>query len=367
MILPFAGSGGGQTGFTPRREMKADCAGDANVSPMTGFATPGNRAGHSGAVAVIVPCYNAAPTIAATLKSALEQDVPVEVIVIDDGSSDNSLAIARKFEPHVRVVTGPNRGVSAARNQGISETTADWLVFLDADDLLQPETLKSRLYAAEKSQADVVICDWLDAHDDGNGLLTTGSRRSIDWPALKADAELATAVHVWAMTGAILYRRAIVEKIGGFRTDLPIIQDARFLFDAAYHGARFARSPHVGAQYRILPGSLSRSHPARFWEDVLLNGQQIEALWRAKGTLDEEHRSAVFGIYNTAGRGLFAAGHPRYFDAVNRQKHLGLALPRHSRVTPPLARLLGLRAARSLLSLLPSRKASPKAVERRSQ
>ncbi len=318
-------------------------------------ATRSDAANRDGrAVAVIVPCYNAASTLAATLESALAQNMPVEVIVVDDGSSDNSLAVARAFEPAVRVVTGPNRGASAARNSGIAETTAEWIVFLDADDMLEPGTLGQRLAAAEAANADIVICDWRDIDDDGTGRLTAGARRAVDWPALEADAELATAVHVWATTAAILYRRSIVEKIGGFRPDLPIIQDARFLFDAAYYGARFTRSAHIGAKYRILRGSLSRRHPVRFSEDVLLNGQQIEALWRAKGSLDDEHRNALLGIYNSAGRGLFAAGHPRYFEAVERQRRLGLALPRHSKVAAPLARLMGLRAARSMLSLVQS-------------
>jgi glycosyltransferase involved in cell wall biosynthesis len=302
-------------------------------------------------IAVIVPCYNAASTLAATLESVMAQECVAETIVIDDGSTDRSLAVARAFEPAVRVLTGPNQGVSAGRNRGIAETTAPWLLFLDSDDLLTPQTLKMRLSSAAIADADVIIGDWEELIDVG-GTITVGPRRAIDWSAVLANAELATAVHVWATTAALLYRRSIVERIGGFRPDLPIIQDARFLFDAAYHGARFVRSPHVSAKYRILPNSLSRRNPARFWQDVLRNGQQIEALWRAKGSFDDERRRAIFGIYNAAGRGLFAAGHPCYFEAVERQRQLGLAMPRHSRLAAPLARLVGLRAARSMLSLV---------------
>jgi glycosyltransferase involved in cell wall biosynthesis len=322
------------------------------VAQMAGGATRGDGTDRHGAVAVIVPCYNAVSTLAATLESALAQDVPIEMIVIDDGSSDCSLAIARAFEPAVRIVTGPNRGVSAARNTGIAETNAEWIVFLDADDLLEPGTLKQRLATARASNADVVISDWEDFADDGAGQLTPGIHRSIDWLALESNAELATAAHVWATTAAILYRRSIVDKIGGFRPDLPVIQDARFLFDAAYHGARFAHSAHVGARYRILPGSLSRRDPARFSEDLLLNGQHIETLWQARGSLDDARRKAVLGIYTGAGRGLFSAAHPRYFEAIERQRKLGLRLPLHSKVAAPLARLVGLRGARSLLSLV---------------
>src|SRR5712692_4310322 len=70
-------------------------------------------------------------------------------------------------------------------------------------------------------------------------------------------------------------RRSLVEKIGGFREDLPVIQDARFLSDATYHGASFVHSPHLGARYRISLQGLSRRDPARFWRDVLLSGRQI--------------------------------------------------------------------------------------------
>src|SRR5262245_52962169 len=85
-------------------------------------------------VAVIVPCYNAERTLAETLQSVVAQSFPLELVVIDDGSTDDSLAIARTFEPGARVLTGPNQGVSAARNLGIAETSADWIVFLDSDD-----------------------------------------------------------------------------------------------------------------------------------------------------------------------------------------------------------------------------------------
>jgi Glycosyl transferase family 2 len=304
----------------------------------------------SAAVAVVVPCYNAASTLAETLVSALEQDAPTEVVVIDDGSTDSSAAIARSFEPKLRVIGGSHLGVSAARNTGIANTTAEWIVFLDADDMLEPGTLGRRLTAAETVNADVEICDWVEIYDDGRGELVLGSRRSIDWSALKVDPELAAAEHVWATTAAILYSRAIVERIGGFRADLPIIQDARFLFDAAYHGARFARSEHVGAKYRIQPQSLSRRDPARFWQDVLRNGIQIEALWQARGELSPQQSSALLGIYNNSARGLFAAESPDYFQAVDRQHALKNSMPLHSRIAPPLARLVGLSRARRMLA-----------------
>jgi glycosyltransferase involved in cell wall biosynthesis len=309
------------------------------------------------AVAVVIPCFNAERTLAETLNSVIGQEGVAEIVVVDDGSTDGSLEIARGFEPGIRVLSGPNRGASTARNRGVAETSSEWVLFLDADDLLEPGTVEARLAAVEAAQgrggADVVICDWRELHDDG-GSRERGDERTLDWRAMRADAELATATHAWATTSAILYRRSVVEGIGGFRPDLPVIQDARFLFDAAFVGARFIHAPHVGASYRIIDGSLSRRNPASFWADVLLNAQQIEAGWSQRASLSSERKAAVFGIYDQAARGLFAANDRRYFAAIEEMRRLDLPMPLHARIAAPLARGLGMRVARRLLKWMGS-------------
>ncbi len=305
-------------------------------------------------VSVIIPCYNAAATIAETVDSALAQAadrVTVEVIVINDGSTDSSLEVARRFEPQIRVLTGPNQGASAARNRGIAESTGQWIVFLDADDIMEPRSLIQNLTAARTQNADVVICDWIDFDDDGSGSFVERAHRSIDWPAMQADPEIAIATRVWAPTAAILYSRTIVERIGGFNPRLPIIQDARFLFDAAHQGARFARAPHIGARYRILTGSLSRSNATLFAQDLLVNTTEIGTLWRARGPLGDLQRRTLMDMLNTTGRALFAAGHPDYFAAAQAQRDLEMPLPLHTRLAPVLARLLGFCGARRVISM----------------
>src|SRR5262245_48814013 len=88
-------------------------------------------------ISIVVPCYNGALYLRETLESALAQTVPpLEVIVVDDGSTDDSVAIARSFGNAVRVVCQQNKGVSAARNNGIQHATGDYIMFLDGDDLL---------------------------------------------------------------------------------------------------------------------------------------------------------------------------------------------------------------------------------------
>ncbi|OBS53889.1 hypothetical protein A8B73_03735 [Methylosinus sp. 3S-1] len=322
----------------------------ARAPPPEAQAMPNSSspaAAQDDAVAVIVPCYDSADTLAETLESVLAQEGPLEIIVVDDGSRDESLAVARRFEPRVRVVSGPNRGASAARNRGVDETQSPWILFLDADDLIEPGTLSRRLETARASGADVIVCDWREF----SGQPAEGVTRSLDWTAIRRDAEHAIAAGAWATTAAILYRRALVERIGGFRADLPVIQDARFFFDAAAAGGRFAHSPHLGASYRLRPQSLSRRDPTRFLLDILSNGKQIEESWRGRNVLDDMRLQALMGVYNVAGRGLFSLGHEQWFEAVAAQRSLGLPLPRHSRVMEPLARMIGLRPARLLGAL----------------
>ena len=98
-------------------------------------------------VSILIPCHNAAPWLATTLESALAQSWPHrEIILVDDGSTDGSLALAQTFAGRgVRVFAQPNSGASAARNHAIRESHGDFLQFLDADDLISPGKLAAQL------------------------------------------------------------------------------------------------------------------------------------------------------------------------------------------------------------------------------
>src|SRR3954467_5431211 len=111
-------------------------------------------------ISVIIPCYNAQKTIAATVDSALSQAVDREVIVVDDGSTDDSRAIIASYGDRIRADYGPNRGVSAARERGTQLARGELLQYLDSDDQLTPDTLAHRLDTMHQSGADAVYTDW---------------------------------------------------------------------------------------------------------------------------------------------------------------------------------------------------------------
>src|SRR3954462_15159876 len=98
-------------------------------------------------VSVLIPAYNAERWIADTLASALAQTWPrVEIVVVDDGSTDATLAIARRFaSPSVEIVSQRNQGAAAARNRALAVSQGDYVQWLDADDLLAPHKLKTQM------------------------------------------------------------------------------------------------------------------------------------------------------------------------------------------------------------------------------
>src|SRR5215212_9338337 len=102
-----------------------------------------------GLVSVIIPCYNQAHFLGEAIESVLSQSYKnFEIIVVDDGSSDNTSEVASSYE-EVRLVRQENRGLSAARNAGITHSEGEYLVFLDADDRLLPKALEAGLECFE--------------------------------------------------------------------------------------------------------------------------------------------------------------------------------------------------------------------------
>ncbi len=117
-------------------------------------------------VSVIVPTYNRAAFVGAAIQSALDQSrVPDEILVIDDGSTDDTPEVLSQFAAPVIVVRQPNRGRSAARNAGLAHATGDAVIFLDSDDLLMPECIERCAEALEQNPevgvvyTDAYLCD----------------------------------------------------------------------------------------------------------------------------------------------------------------------------------------------------------------
>lgn len=271
-------------------------------------------------LSILIPVYNTAGVLDQTLDSALAEaaSVDAEVIALDDGSTDGSYELLQRRGAGLCCQRQSNQGVSAARNRLAELARGEWLLFLDADDLLLPGTLAARLQSAAQTQADAVYCDWQGfGHAEDRQHLCRAEDRALEQVA--ADPVLALFSGFWSPPGAWLFRAPLHEKIGGFRTDLPVIQDARYALDAALLGARLAHSAHLGLHYREAQvGSLSRRDPTKFVLDCLHNTQQIEAAFATQGRTGPAPRRALAGAFEYCARDL-AVAHPALAAAAMRR------------------------------------------------
>ncbi|MCG5502263.1 glycosyltransferase family 2 protein, partial [Ectothiorhodospira lacustris] len=113
-------------------------------------------------ISIIIPAYNAEEFIRKSIESALNQntEADLEIIVINDGSTDNTEREAKSYLPKIKYISTENRGVSAARNLGIMNATGDFICFLDADDTWHPNKLKIQLELFKNHpELGTVICD----------------------------------------------------------------------------------------------------------------------------------------------------------------------------------------------------------------
>jgi glycosyltransferase involved in cell wall biosynthesis len=312
-------------------------------------------------VSILIPCHNAAPYLGATLDSALAQSYPeTEIIVVDDGSSDDSLSIARGYEPRVRVLAGPQRGASAARNAATDESQGEFLQYLDADDLLLPDAIANRVQFLVRTGGDVACADWLRLHLRTDGTWAPGAVETADFRSIADATDLAVFNGFWAPPAALLYRRTIVERIGGWNPTLPVIQDARFLFDAAFLGGKFVHVPGVSAHYRQHSAdSLSSRSRTRFWSDVLKNNREIEKLLIGAGRLDRARRDAVGRAYALGSRVTFRIDRDLYHANIGElRRYPEQPWSLYLRAAAGLERLFGYRAAVMIMGILrPGQKA----------
>lgn len=206
-------------------------------------------------LSVIVPALNAQASLGATLASIQAQTfTDWECIVVDDGSSDATSRIAADFaasDPRFHVIRQSNRGVSAARNAGISRASADWLHFLDSDDRIDPPHLALLMAAADRHErADVIYCDWRLVSPDG----TEGPRRRVD---ITFDPVSVFAGGCAVIIHAAILRRAAVLEAGGFDPGLRLCEDWDLWQRLARLGAVMRRTPDALASYFVRPGSVS--------------------------------------------------------------------------------------------------------------
>jgi glycosyltransferase involved in cell wall biosynthesis len=251
-------------------------------------------------VSILIPSYNAERWIGRAIESALAQTwAEKEVIVVDDGSTDCSLDVIRKFDGRVRWETGPNRGGNVARNRLLELARGEWLQYLDADDYLRPGKLQRQMeFALDYSDCDVICSPTAWERVENGRLLCTDT----DIPEPR-DPWILLAHWQLPQTGGALWRRSALEGVGGWRAGQPCCQEHELYFRMLEGGHRFAFCGGCLAVYcdlerdtrvtRIVPGEVDRQRLAILdrMENHLRKRNQLN-LGRRQAINDTRHQLA---------------------------------------------------------------------------
>ena len=230
-------------------------------------------------VSVVIPVHNGVRYIEQTIRSVLGSELrELEILVIDDGSSDGSAQAARQIsDPRVSVLQqNASGGPSRPRNVGIAHTTAPYIAFLDADDLIRPDKLSSAAAVLDRyPQAGFAFADF--EHIDAEGRILEASAASYKLAScdihgeqvgnswrLIARAELERGLLQRTIgTSGVMVRKSVLARVGGFDESLVYSEDLDLWFRLAHDSAALYRDV-VGHSYRLAPGSLyvraHRSH-----------------------------------------------------------------------------------------------------------
>lgn len=272
---------------------------------------------------VAIPCFNAVQWIAQAVQSALDQTQPsVEIIVVDDCSTDGSLAALEKFGNAIRLIRTEHRGGNHARNAALKSATGAWIQFLDADDFLLPEKIARQLAEAANVDADCIFSPVLFDQD--------GSRTASE---LDPGLDTQTLWLAWQLpqTGGCLWRRTALERIGGWNEATPCCQEFELYRRAIEAGLHFHFAPTANAVYRVWSeGTLCRKDPRQVIEVRTELYRGFVAWLRDRGSLAERHIAlagrACFEMARTLAK-LDLQSAARYHDERLREQLIHLAGP----------------------------------------
>lgn len=200
-------------------------------------------------VSIVTPCFNQADYLRETVESVMKSSYrPIEMIIVNDGSTDNSLEIAqelaREFK-EIRVIDQPNSGVSVARNHGITKAEGEIILPLDGDDLISPNYIEEAVnILSKRPEVKVVYCDAVKFDEEGQ---KKWKLKSFSLSKLAKDNMIFSAAHFWKKDAVA---------VGGFSEDMVMgREDWEFWIKMLKNGGEVVKLPFIGFFYRLTLGS----------------------------------------------------------------------------------------------------------------
>ena len=202
-------------------------------------------------VSIVIPCYDAAAFVAETIESALAQTHPeVEVVVVDDASTDGSWQVIERYRDRVRALRlEANGGGSHARNRGAALARGDFLMFLDSDDVIAPDTVACLVAAIRDRPGATAVCRW-ERLAERKGRWTSAPA-DVPLPDPAADPLREWLRLRWVPPCAVLWRRDVYERTGGWDETISYNDDGELMMRSFVQGARLVLAPCGVARYRF--------------------------------------------------------------------------------------------------------------------
>ncbi|HWL10175.1 MAG TPA: glycosyltransferase family A protein [Planctomicrobium sp.] len=240
-------------------------------------------------ISAVIPAYNAEATIARTLESVLAQTVqPHEIIVVDDGSRDQTARIVQTFGPHVKLIQQTNSGPSAARNHGVRVATGDWIAFLDSDDAWLPEKLELQI---KTLNSDVALSHTYTLQD------LSRCSESLNFDRLWDSNYIGTST--------VIVKKSVFNNVGGFIEDRKFIgaEDYNLWLRIAARGEKIVTVRRELTDYTPAENSLSQQIE-KVIKAELLNMESLardlnlplEKVTTKRAALLEEYAAALFWL-----------------------------------------------------------------------
>ena len=244
-------------------------------------------------ISIVMPVLNGEEYIAEAIDSALAQTLPpAELLVVDNGSSDDTIAIASAYPAPVRVLSQDFPSASAARLTGAAEVTGDAIMFLDADDILGENVLEELAKVIAKHPDAIAACEW-KRYEMQDGKWQVGPATCA--PRKAGQDALSAWLSGWYHPPCcVLWSQTAYEKSGGWDPEVANNQDGDIVMRALVAGVSFVRTTGGISYYRRIPQGTESLSGKRFTEKGL--SARLDVIERIEALLEKQNRKKHFAV-----------------------------------------------------------------------
>jgi glycosyltransferase involved in cell wall biosynthesis len=338
------------TAFTKaglRLQRKGSCGlQQRGYTDLSAHPAEGHAANASPAVSIVIPAYNHAAYLRQAIDSVLAQDYPVELIVLDDGSTDGTRAVMAQYADRCRCETHQNMGQAATLNKGWAMAAGDIFGYLSADDVLRPGCVRSAAQVLAASPSTILTyCDF-ELIDSYSRVLRTVQTEDFDYGRMVVDA-------VCTPGPGVFFRRTVFERAGGWDTLLRQMPDYEYWLRVGLFG-EFKRIPRALAAFRMHERSLTFAlTPERNAEEPVLIMEKYFSHENIPDAIqDKKHRAMSNALLFSAQLHLRSGRYQKAFQRLRRAAVLSPANLFRVRFLQRVAHGLFSRVAYRLLWLL---------------